>query len=110
MRAQAAKALPKAVDSDPRVTPQLTMLARDDEAAVRAATISGLTSTGASRSHWTPLLVELADDPDPLVRQRIAVVARRLAPDAAPGILRRYVDDTDPSVRRLAATELERFA
>ncbi|MEW2332696.1 hypothetical protein AB0880_33495 [Micromonospora chersina] len=33
MRVQAAKALPKALDSDSRVAPQLAMLARDGEAS-----------------------------------------------------------------------------
>jgi HEAT repeat protein len=84
------------------------MLARDGEAAVRAATLSGLAST--SPAHGSQLLVELTDDPDPLVRQRVAVVARHLAPEAAPGILRRYANDSDQAVRRLAVTELNRLA
>lgn len=109
LRVQAAKALAKAADSDPRVTPQLMMLARDDEAAVRAATISGLASAGGRPSHWGQLLVELVDDPDPMVRQRVAVVARHLAPDAAPDILHRYASDPDQTLRRLAATELDRL-
>jgi HEAT repeat protein len=109
LRVQAAKALAKAADSDPRVTPQLTMLARDDEAAVRAATISGLASAGGRPSQWGQLLVQLADDPDPMVRQRVAVVARHLAPDAAPDILHRYASDPDQTLRRLADTELNRL-
>jgi hypothetical protein len=109
LRVEAAEALAKAVDSDPRVAPQLTALARDDEAAVRAATISGLASAGGRPSHWGQLLVELAIDPDPDVRQRVAVVARHLAPDAAPDILHRYASDPDPVVRRLAGTELDRL-
>ncbi|MFK4245988.1 HEAT repeat domain-containing protein [Micromonospora chokoriensis] len=90
LRVQAAKALAKAADSDPRVAPQLTMLARDGAAAVRAATLSGLASADGRPTHRGRLLVELADDPDPMVRQRVAVVARHLAPDAAPEILHRY--------------------
>ncbi|WP_231929295.1 HEAT repeat domain-containing protein [Micromonospora inositola] len=85
------------------------MLAQDDEAAVRAATISGLASAGGEPSHWGQLLVELADDPDPTVRQRVAVVARHLAPDAAPDILHRYASDPDQTLRRLADTELNRL-
>ncbi|MET8197886.1 HEAT repeat domain-containing protein [Micromonospora taraxaci] len=109
LRVQAAKALAKAADSDPRVTPQLTMLARDGAAAVRAATLSGLASADRGPTHRGRLLVELADDPDPIVRQRVAVVARHLAPDAAPEILHRYAHDPDHTLRRLAATELDRL-
>lgn len=109
LRVQAAKSRAKAVDSDPRVTPQITMLARDDEAVVRAATISGLASAGSGPSNWAPLLVELANDPDPMVRQRVAVVARQLAPGAAPDILHRYASDQDQTLRRLANTELDRL-
>lgn len=108
LRVQAAKALPKAADADPRVAPQLTVLARDGEAAVRAATLSGLASAdGASRRG--DLLVELADDPDPMVRQRVAVVARHVAPDVAPDILHRYTSDPDQTLRELAAIELRRL-
>ncbi|WP_433262189.1 HEAT repeat domain-containing protein [Micromonospora vinacea] len=110
LRVQAAKALAKAADSDPRVAPQLTMLARDGEAAVRAATLSGLASADRRSSHRGRPLVELADDPDPLVRQRVAVVARHLAPDAAPNILHRYTRDPNQTLRQLAATELGRVA
>ncbi|MEW2427836.1 HEAT repeat domain-containing protein [Micromonospora sp. NPDC047644] len=110
LRVQAAKALAKVADSDPRVAPQLTMLARDGEAAVRAATLSGLASAGGEAAwHRGHLLVELVDDPDPLVRQRVAVVARHVAPDAAPDILRRYTRDPDQTLRGLAATELDRL-
>ncbi|MFJ2081254.1 HEAT repeat domain-containing protein [Micromonospora chokoriensis] len=109
LRVQAAKALAKAADSDPRVAPQLTMLARDGEAAVRAATLSGLAAAAGRPSDRGRLLVELADDPDPMVRQRVAVVARHVAPDAAPDILRRYTRDPDQTLRRLAATELDRL-
>lgn len=109
LRVQAAKALAKAADSDPRVAPQLAMLARDGEAAVRAATLSGLASADGRPSLRRRLLVELVDDPDPLVRQRVAVVARHLAPDAAPDILHRYTRDHDQSLRQLAATELARL-
>lgn len=109
LRAQAARALARAVDSDPRVPPQLTTLAQDDEPAVRAATISGLVSTGSVRSRWASLVVGLANDPDPVVRQRVAVAARRIVPDAAPDILHRYVGDADPTVRRIADAELARL-
>jgi HEAT repeat protein len=108
-RIQAAKALAKAVDADPRVTAHITTLAHDTEPAVRAATLSGLASTGRPASGWAPLVVELANDPDPSVRQRIAVVARHLAPDAAAGILQRYTSDQDQTLRQLAATELARL-
>jgi HEAT repeats len=107
LRAEAAKALAKAANADPRVPAQLAMLARDDQAAVRAATISGLASASSSPSHWGHLLVELANDPDPMVRQRIAVAVRHLAPDAAADILRRYASDPDQGLRRIAATELD---
>ncbi|CCH19779.1 hypothetical protein MILUP08_44656 [Micromonospora lupini str. Lupac 08] len=109
LRVQAAKALAKAADSDPRVAPQLTMLARDGEAAVRAATLSGLASAGGGPANLRYLLLQLVDDPDPMVRQRVAVVARHVAPDAAPDILRRYTRDHDQALRRLAATELDRL-
>ncbi|WP_330440585.1 HEAT repeat domain-containing protein [Micromonospora sp. NBC_00821] len=109
LRVQAAKALAKAADSDPRVAPQLTMLARDGAAAVRAAAFSGLASAGGGHSHREHLLAELVDDPDPMVRQRVAVVARHVTPDAAPDILRRYTLDPDQTLRRLAATELDRL-
>ncbi|MEV4388313.1 HEAT repeat domain-containing protein [Micromonospora sp. NPDC049580] len=110
LRARAATSLAKAVDSDPRVRPQLAVLARDDEAVVRAATISGLAGAGVGSSEWGQLLAEVADDRDPMVRQRVAVLVRRLAPDAAPEILHRYTTDPDPTLRRLAATELGRLA
>ncbi|MEU6073757.1 HEAT repeat domain-containing protein [Micromonospora sp. NPDC047074] len=109
LRAQAAQALARAVDSDPRIPPQLMTLTQDDEPAVRAASISGLISTDSERSRWAPLVVGLANDPDPLVRQRVAVAARRLAPDAAPDILRHYVSDPDSTVRRIADLELARL-
>ncbi|MCX5065940.1 HEAT repeat domain-containing protein [Micromonospora lupini] len=109
LRVQAAKALAKAADSDPRVAPQLTMLARDGEAAVRAATLSGLASAGGGPSNLRYLLLQLVNDPDPMVRQRVAVVARHVAPDAAPDILRRYTRDHDRALRRLAATDLDRL-
>ncbi|WDQ02208.1 HEAT repeat domain-containing protein [Micromonospora chalcea] len=49
LRAQAARALGRAVDSDPRTQQQLTTLAQDDEPAVRAATTSGAVSTDSVR-------------------------------------------------------------
>ncbi|MCZ7373419.1 HEAT repeat domain-containing protein [Micromonospora sp. WMMC250] len=110
LRVQAAKALAKAADSDPRVAPQLTMLARDGEAEVRAATLSGLASAEGMPTDRRRLLIELADDPDPVVRQRVAVVARHLAPDVAPDILHRYTHDPDQTLRRLAAKALDGLA
>lgn len=111
VRAQAARALANTVDSDPRAAPQLTTLARDPEAAVRAATISGLASTGRTPSPLArQYLIDLADDPDPMVRQRVAVLARHAAPDDASQLLRRYADDADQTVRKLAAVELGRLA
>ncbi|MEU8391313.1 HEAT repeat domain-containing protein [Micromonospora sp. NPDC048843] len=86
------------------------MLARDGEAAVRAATLSGLASADGGLSLRGRLLIELADDPDPMVRQRVAVVARHLAPDAAPDILHWYTRDPNQTLRQLAATELGRLA
>jgi HEAT repeat protein len=68
-RIQAAKALGKVFDADSRVATPITMLAGDAEAAVRAATLSGLASAGSTASTWVPLVVELANDPDPAVRQ-----------------------------------------
>jgi HEAT repeat protein len=109
VRVQAAKALAKAVDSDARVTQQLMVLACDDEAVVRAATLSGLASASDGSSRWATLVADLVNDPDPLVRQRFAVVARHLAPEAAPDILRRYTTDPDARLRELAATELTRL-
>src|SRR5262249_12579354 len=104
-----AKALAKVVDADSRVTAQITSLAGDAEPAVRAATLSGLASSGSTAKTWAPLVVELANDPDPTVRQRVAVVARHLAPDAAADILQRYTGDQDQTLRRLATTELTRL-
>jgi HEAT repeat protein len=109
VRVQAAKALAKAIDSDARVTQQLLVLARDDEAVVRAATLSGLASASDGSSRWATLAADLVNDPDPLVRQRVAVVARHLAPEAAPDILSRYTTDPDARLRELAATELTRL-
>ncbi|MDT5027481.1 MAG: hypothetical protein QOE61_3907 [Micromonosporaceae bacterium] len=109
-RVLAAKATPHALGSDLRVTDQVFALSRDGEAAVRAATVSGLIGAARGSSTWTPLIAELADDADPNVRQRIAVAAKHLAAESAPGILRKYVDDSDPTVRRIAAAELARMA
>jgi HEAT repeat protein len=108
LRVQAAKAPAAAIDSDARVTPQLMLLARDDTAAVRAATLGGLAGAVSGTSDWAPLVVKLADDPDPTVRRRVAVVARHLAPDAARAILHRYTNDHDQTLRRIATTELDR--
>ncbi|MFI5490501.1 HEAT repeat domain-containing protein [Micromonospora echinaurantiaca] len=109
LRAQAARALARAVDSDPRIPAQLTTLMQDDEPAVRAAIISGLTGTDSARSRWAPLVVGLANDPAPVVRQRVAAAARRLVPDATPDILHQYISDADPTVRRIAGMELARL-
>ena len=76
---------------------------------MRAATLSGLASAGRTATTWAPLVAELANDPDPVVRQRVAVVARHLAPDAAAEILQRYTSDQDQNLRRLATTELARL-
>ncbi|MEV4756304.1 HEAT repeat domain-containing protein [Micromonospora sp. NPDC049559] len=109
-RVLAARALGRAAESDPRVPGQLGRLARDGEAVVRAATLSGLVSAGGEPSRWAPLVAGLADDPDPVVRQRVAVTARHLVPAAAPEILQRYADDPDQNVRRVAALELGRLS
>jgi HEAT repeat protein len=107
VRTQAAKALPQAAGSDPRVTVRITELARDPEPSVRAATLSGLATAGGST--WAPIVTELANDPSPEVRQRVAVVARLIAPDDVRNILRGYADDHDPTVRRIATVELDRL-
>lgn len=109
LRVQAAKSLPKAIGSDPRAAEQIRVLARDSEASVRAATLSGLASADGASSQWAPLLHQMEGDPDPMVRQRVAVVARHLAPNDARRILRGYADDPDQTVRRIAATELARL-
>jgi HEAT repeat protein len=109
-RIEAANALATAASFDASAKQQLSLLAQDGEAAVRAATISGLAGAHAEPSSWAPFVAGMADDPDPLVRQRVALVARRLAPDAASGILRRYTSDPDETVRRLARRELDRLA
>jgi HEAT repeat protein len=104
-RARAAQALGRVVDADPRVPQQLSALAQDHDATVRAATVSGLASAATASPRSAPLVAGLADDPDPTVRQCVATVVRRLAPEAAPDILRRYADDPDPTVRRIAGWE-----
>jgi HEAT repeat protein len=108
-RVEAANALAKAASFDAAAKQRLVLLAQDGEAAVRAATISGLAGAHAEPSDWAPFVAGMANDPDPLVRQRVALVARRLAPDAAPDILRRYTGDPDETVRRLASRELDRL-
>jgi len=108
-RIEAAKALGAAVSVDPRAADALEMLAADDVAAVRAATISGIAWAKTPSPLGEHLVIRLTGDPDPLVRQRVAVVARRLAPDRLDSIVRRYVDDPDPTVRRIAETELNRL-
>jgi HEAT repeat protein len=110
LRVQAAKALAQAaVNSDDRATQRLRELAHDDTAAVRAATLGGLASTASGSSNWAPLVLELANDPNPTVRQRVAIVARHLAPDAASDILHHYTSDQDQTLRRIATTELNRL-
>lgn len=109
LRCQAAKALAKAVDADPRVASQIRLLARDDEAAVRAATLSGLASVTDPSARWSELAVTLADDPDATVRQRVAVVGHHLAPNEAGALLHRLTDDPEPIVRQTAATQLARL-
>jgi HEAT repeat protein len=89
-------------------TADITALARDDDATVRAATLSGLAAASASH-RWMPLLAELADDPDPPVRHRVALVAHHFAPHSAGDILRRLTNHTDPAVRRAATTHLDRL-
>jgi HEAT repeat protein len=109
-RAQAARALATVAGPDPRVWPQVMMLARDQDAGVRAATLSGTAGTAGLQPERAQLVAGLADDPDPVVRRRVAVMARRLAPEAARDILTRYASDRDQGVRRLASTELGRLA
>jgi HEAT repeat protein len=108
-RAQAAKALAKVTDSDPRVTPRMMLLARDDAATVRAATLAGLATTANNSSRWASLVAELGHDPDPTVRQRVAVVAAHLAPSEVANILHRLADDPEATVRHVATTQLGRL-
>jgi HEAT repeat protein len=107
-RIDAAKALGAAVAADSRAADALEMLAADDIPEVRAATISGLASTMKPSALGEHLVIRLTDDPDPSVRQQVAVLARHLAPTRQETILRRYADDPDPGVRRIAETELNR--
>jgi HEAT repeat protein len=108
LRVHAAKALASAAEQDRRAAAQINVLARDADATVRAATLSGLASA-STRMNWAPLVLELADDPDPTVRQRVAVVARHLAPDTAASILERFAGDPDQTVRRAATAALNRL-
>ncbi|WP_203989331.1 HEAT repeat domain-containing protein [Virgisporangium aurantiacum] len=108
-RIEAAKALGAAAAADSRAADALEMLAADDIPAVRAATISGIASTMKPSALGEHLVIRLTDDPDPSVRQRVAVLARHLAPNRLESIVRRYVDDPDPNVRRIAETELSRL-
>ncbi|XVU29643.1 HEAT repeat domain-containing protein [Actinoplanes sp. CA-054009] len=109
LRSQAAKALAKAIDADPRVVPRLTLLAHDEDAAVRAATLSGLATSARPSDHWAALAVALAADADPTVRQRVAVVAHHLAPGQAGDLLRRLAADPEAIVRETAATQAGRL-
>lgn len=84
------------------------LMAQDDEATVRAATLSGLATVADNSARWASLVAELASDPDPTVRQRVAVVARHLAPNDVSDILHRLANDPDATVRQMAATELDR--
>lgn len=54
-------------------------------------------------------MVGLANDADPVVRQRVAVVARHLAPDATADILQRYTSDQVPTLCPLTTAELTRL-
>jgi HEAT repeat protein len=109
LRGLAAGALTRAGDSDPRVPQLLVSLAHDEEASVRAATISGRPAIGDKASYRTSLMAGLAGDPDPGVRLRVAAHVRRLEPDIAEDVLRRYADDPDERVRRIAGIERERL-
>lgn len=109
-RAQAAEALAIVASPDPRVWPQVMMLARDQQAEVRAATLSDTADTAGVQPERARLVAALADDPDPMVRRRVAAITRHLAPEAARDILTRYASDQDQVVRRIASTELGRLA
>jgi HEAT repeat protein len=109
-RSQAAAALAAAAGTDPRAWPQVMMLARDQDGGVRAATLSGTADTAGLQPEWAQLVAGLADDPDPVVRRRVAVTVRHLAPDAARDILTRYATDRDQRVRQVASTALGRLA
>jgi hypothetical protein len=85
------------------------LMTRDDEAAVRAATLSGLATPGDNSPRWASFVAELANDPDPTVRQRVAVVARHLAPTDVSDILHRLADDPEATVRQIATTQLDRL-
>lgn len=97
-RAQAAKALAKV--ADPRAAERLALLAADPDAGVRAAVLSGLATAGAR----SPLALALAADPDPAVRERVAVVVHHLAPDDAEAVLDRLATDPEPGVRQAVAS------
>jgi hypothetical protein len=86
------------------------LLAHDDEASVRAATLSGLATVSDDSSRWASLVAELANDPDPTVRQRVAVVARYLAPNRVSDILHRLAEDSAATVRQVATTQLDRLS
>ncbi|MEV6601297.1 HEAT repeat domain-containing protein [Actinoplanes sp. NPDC051346] len=106
-RVEAAKALSRAVESDPRAAQRIIALIGDPEATVRAASVSAL-ATVTERARWTPHVLALADDPDPVVRQRVAVVLRHLDPEAAAPVLRRYLDDPDPTLSWIANRQLQK--
>lgn len=63
--------------ADPRVWPQVMMLARDQDAAVRTAILSGTAGIAGLQSERAHFVARLADDPDPVARRRVAVMARR---------------------------------
>ncbi|WP_432824447.1 HEAT repeat domain-containing protein [Dactylosporangium sp. CA-092794] len=85
------------------------LLARDPGPAVRAATLSGLATVGDNSSRWARLVTALTNDPDPTVRQRVALVARHLAPEDLSDILHRLADDPEATVRQAAAAQLARL-
>ncbi|WP_433615771.1 hypothetical protein ACQP2P_12660 [Dactylosporangium sp. CA-139114] len=85
------------------------LLGRDDEAAVLAATLSGLATAADTSSRWASPVAELADDADSTVRQRVAAVAVHLAPSEVADILHRLADDREATVRQVATAELDRL-
>jgi hypothetical protein len=71
------------------------LMAQDAETAVRAATLSGLATIADNSSRWASLVAQLVNDPDPMVRQCVAVVARHLAPNEVDDLLHRLAEDPE---------------
>jgi HEAT repeat protein len=103
---RAAKGLAQVVDDDPRAEPAIRALARDGDASVRAAVLSGLATAGDISGRWQPLVDTLAADPDVTVRHRVVGTVAHLHP--YPRKILTVLASADPSgfVREAAATAL----